>query len=92
MDMLSAGKDASPSILPISREESPSHEHQHPALDSSTEMELEANNPRDPELDAEAPGPHVLEMETLEVVCEMDTNPHVVEMDGRSRPHTRSEG
>ena len=95
MDMLPAGRIASPPTLPISREDSHGNEHQHPILDSSTDIELEAKNPhdpRDPELDAEAPGPHILEMETLEVVHEMESRKHVVEMDGWSKSHTGSEG
>ena len=56
------------------------------------DIELEANNPQNPELDAEAPGPHILEIETLEVVHEMESRINVVEMDGWSRSHTRSGG
>ena len=41
-------------------------------LDSTPIMELEAN-PRIRELDAEAPGPHVLEIETVVPTLEMET-------------------
>ena len=49
-------------------------------------MEVEARNPRAPELDAEAPGPHILEIETVEPVLEMYVPRTMVELEGRSKP------
>ena len=54
----------------------------HPMLDSSTRLEMEANNPREPELDAEAPGPHILEIETKEPVSELYNHGPVCELEG----------
>lgn len=67
MDMLPARKPAPSPVLPLSRKESWS-DGPNDMLDSSTILEMEVNNPRAPELDAEAPGPHILEIGTLEPV------------------------
>ena len=58
---LPAGKSAS-LRMPLLRERSQDLD-QYPAPDPSVVMELEANRRRGAELDAEAPGPHVLELE-----------------------------
>ena len=53
-------------------------------LDSSAVVEVEANNPRAPELDAEAPGPHVLEMESRRPLAQLDAEapgPHILEIE-----------
>ena len=62
MDMLPAGKPK-PSMLPLSREIS-RDEDRHAIANQLIMRELEADHPRGIELDAEAPGPHILEMES----------------------------
>ena len=57
----------------------------HPMLDSSIVTELEANTPRAPELDAEAPGSHILEIETVEPALEMESQRHIAELEEPSR-------
>ena len=54
-------------------------------LDSSIITEVEARNIRTPELDAEAPGPHILEIETLEPVPELEAPNQGAEMGGWGR-------
>ena len=83
MDMLPVRKPASPAS-PLSSRQSWNGEP-HPMLDSSIVTEMEANTVRAPELDAEAPGPHVLEIETVEPALEMGSQRQIAELEGRSR-------
>ncbi|KAM0799244.1 hypothetical protein BDR22DRAFT_324926 [Usnea florida] len=83
MDMLPVGKPASP-VSPVSSRQSWNVEP-HPLLDSSIVTELEANTPRAPELDAEAPGSHILEIETVEPALEMGSLRHIAELEGPSK-------
>ncbi len=53
-------------------------------LDSSAVLEMEARNPRAPELDAEAPGPHIVEAETVETILEMYSQGPVGELEGQN--------
>ena len=84
MDMLPARRAASPPVGQLSREQT-HNDGPHPMLDSSARIEVEANNPQKPELDAEAPGPHILEIETVEPVLEMYTQEPIGELEGESR-------
>lgn len=84
MDMLPAHRTASPPTLQSSREQ-PHDDGLYPMLDSSRRIEVEANNPRKPELDAEAPGPQIMEIETAEPALEMYTQEPVGELEGESR-------
>ena len=68
MDMLPAGKSGSP-ILPLSRRPS-WNDRLHHMSDLSAVVEGETRNPQAPELDAEAPGPYILEIETVDAVLE----------------------
>ncbi len=80
MDMPPTGKSAL-QALPPSR--IPSwNDGPHPMLDSTAMMEMEANNPQAPELSGEAPGPQVLEIETLERALEMYSHRSVCELEG----------
>lgn len=81
MDMLPARKSASPPVLPLSRQQSLSDEPI-PMLDSSIIVEMAAKHPRAPELDAEAPGPHILEIGTLEPVLKMESRRPTAELEG----------
>lgn len=83
MDMLPVRKSVSP-VSPLSRRQSWNNEP-YPMLDSSVVTELEANTLRAPELDAEAPGPHVLEIETVEPVLEMAYQRQIAELEGRGK-------
>ena len=83
MDMLPARTIKSLSMLQIPREQT-LNDGPHPMLDSSTRIEVEANHPQKPELDAEAPGPHILEIETLEPVLEMYALGPICELEGES--------
>ena len=56
-----------------------------PMLDSSADLEVEARNLRAPELDAEAPGPQVVEAETVENILEMYSQGPVGELEGQSK-------
>ena len=83
MDMLPARKAAPLSVSPRSRQQS-WNDGPNPMLDSSTVVEVEANNPRKPELDAEAPGSHVLEMESQIPFAQLDADapgPHKLEIE-----------
>lgn len=91
MDILPARKPASSPILPLSRKQSWS-DGPNPMLDSSTIVEMEAKNPRAPELDAEAPGPHILEIGTLEPVLKMESRRSTAELEGWSRHIPELEG
>lgn len=91
MDMLPARKPPSLSVLPISRKQSWG-DGPNPMLDSSTIVEMEAKNPRAPELDAEAPGPHILEIGTLEPVLKTDSQRSLAAMEGRNRHIPELEG
>ena len=81
MDMLPGGRSASPPSLPLSREQSQDC-RQYPRLDSSAIIEVEANNPRAPELDSDAPGPQIQEVETSEPVFELDSKSPLAEIHG----------
>ena len=70
MDMLPGAKPTS-LMLPLLRGQSWDGD-QYPAPDPSVVMELEANRPRGAELDAEAPGNHVLEIETRSPRVELE--------------------
>lgn len=59
-------------------------------LDSLPTVEAEAN-PRVLGSDAEAPGLHVLEMETAEPASEMESSEHALELESQ-RPIPRLEG
>ena len=83
MDMLPARRRASSPVLPLSTRQS-WNDGPHPMLDSSTFVEAEASNPRVPEIDAEAPGPHVLEIETVEAILEMYSQRSIAELEGTS--------
>ena len=89
-DMLPVFKGAaSPLIIPSMRNPSWNHEP-NPMLDSLPVVEAEAV-PRSPELEAEAPGPHVLEMETAEHASEMETSEHALELESQ-RPIAELQG
>ena len=78
--MLPVFKEAA-SLPNIPSARNPSWKYEpNPMLDSLPIVEVEAN-PRVPELDAEAPGPHVLEMETVVPVSEMETAESAFEME-----------
>ena len=83
MDILPARRAASPPLVQLSREQA-HNDGPHPTLEPSTHIEVEVNNPQKPELDAEAPGPHILEIETVEPVLEMYTQESVGELEGES--------
>lgn len=51
-------------------------------LDSSAIIEAPARSRRVPELDAEAPGPHILEMETRARVSEVESQRRIGELEG----------
>ena len=84
MHILPAGRPASLPVPPLSRKPS-WNDGPNPMLDSSAIVEAEARNPQAPELDAEAPGPHILKIETLESVLEMESQRPVAELEGWSR-------
>ena len=88
MDMLPAQKSVPPA-LPLSKEQSWDIEQQ-PVLDSSAVREVATSNTRAPELDAEAPGPHILEIETLELVSELESQRNIAELDGQRRSYHSS--
>ena len=81
--MLPVRKPASP-VSPLSSRQS-WNDQPHPMLESSIGTEMEANTLRAPELDAEAPGPHVLEIETVEPALEMESQRPIAELEGRSK-------
>ena len=91
MDMLPARKPASSPVLPLSRKQSLS-DGPNPVLDSATIIEMEAKNPRGPELDAEAPGPHILEIGTLEAVLRTESQRPLAELEGWNRHIPELEG
>ena len=91
MDMLPAKKPASSPVLPLSRKQSWS-DGPNPMLDSTTITEMEAKNPRGPELDAEAPGPHILEIGTLEPVLRTQSHRCPAELEGWNRHIPELEG
>ena len=84
MGMLQARRTKSSPTLQLSREQI-HDDGPHPMLDSLTRAELEANNPHKPELDADAPGPHILEIETMEPIFEMYAQGPVCELEGESQ-------
>ena len=84
MAMLPVKEAPSLPVLPLSRRHS-WNDGPNPMLDSSAVVEMEARNPRTPELDAEAPGPHVLEIEIVEPVLEMYVPRTVVDLEGRNK-------
>ena len=59
-------------------------------LDSLPTVEAEAN-PHVPESGAETPGPHVLEMETMESVSAMETSERALGLESQ-RPIAKLEG
>ena len=81
MDMLPGGRSASPPVLPLSREQS-QDDGQYPRLDPLAVIEVEANNPEVPELDSEALGPQIQEVETSEPVLEVDSKSPLAEVHG----------
>ena len=83
MDMLPAHEAASPPILPLGREQI-YNEGPHPTLDALAAIEVEANNPPNPELGGDAPGPHVVEAETVETILELYSQGPVGELEGGS--------
>ena len=83
MDMLPARRAASPPGIQLPRGQT-QNDGPHLMLDSSTFIEVEATDPQKPELDAEAPGPHILEIETVEPVLEMYAQETVGELDAES--------
>ena len=83
-DMLPARKPVSSLILPLSRKQSWS-DGPNPMLDSATIIEMEAKNPRCPELDAKAPGPHILEIGALEPVLRTQSQRSPAEVEGWDR-------
>lgn len=56
-------------------------------LESSAAVEVEARNPRAPELNAEAPGPHILEIETVDPVLKMYAPRTMVELRGTKQTY-----
>ena len=74
---------ASPPTLPTARKPSWG-DGPNPILDSTTIMEVEAS-PRIRELDAEAPGPHILEIETVVPTLEVETVEPALEIERRER-------
>lgn len=84
MDMLPAGRPASIPVLSLSRRHS-WNDGPNPMLDSSTVLEMEARTQKAPELDAEAPGPHILEIETMEPVLEMESQRSIAELEDQSK-------
>ena len=52
--------------------------------ESSIVTELKASTLRTPELDAEAPGPQILEFESVEPAFEMESQRQISELEGRS--------
>ena len=74
---------ASPPVIPLERKPS-WNDGPNPMLDSIPIVEAEAN-PCVRELDAEAPGPHVLEMETVMPASEMGTAESASEMETSER-------
>ena len=84
MDMLPARKPASEPVLPLSRRHS-WNDGPNPMLDSSTVLEMESRTQKAPELDAEAPGPHILEIETTEPVLEMESQRYIAELEDQSK-------
>lgn len=61
-------------------------------LDSSTIVEMEVKNRRAPEPDAEAPGPHILEIGTLKPVLKIESQRPRAELEGWSRHIPELEG
>lgn len=61
-------------------------------LDASAAIEIEATNPRVPELEAEAPGPHILEIATLEPVSEIRSQRPIGELEGWNKQIPELEG
>ena len=82
-DMLPARRPASSPSLPLSRKQS-WNDGPNPMLDSATVIEMEAKNSRCPELDAEAPGPHILEIGTLEPVVRTQSQRSPTELELRN--------
>ena len=61
-------------------------------LDSTTVIEAEVRNPRIPEIAGHAPGPQILEVETVEAILEMYAQNPTAEVEGWSRPMAELEG
>ena len=82
--------EPSASIIPPARNPNWS-DGPNPMLDSLAIVEADESNPRVRELNAEAPGPHVLEMETAEPASEVETSEHALELESQ-RPIVELEG
>ena len=82
-DMLPLREPASPASLAPSRQSS--NDKPHHMRESSIFTELEASTLRTPELDVEAPGPHILESESVEPALEMESQRQITELEGRSK-------
>lgn len=91
MGLLPASKSAPTSVIPLSRRQSWS-DGPNPMLDSSAIVEAEARNARAPELEADAPGPHTLEIGTVESILEMYSQRPTGELEGRSKSIAELEG
>ena len=61
-------------------------------LNSATIIEMEAKNPRGPKSDAEAKGPHILEIGTLEPVLRTQPQRSLAELEGWNRRIPELEG
>lgn len=83
MEILPVFKSAAPSssILPLVREPN-WNDGPNPMLDSSPILEADAN-PRVLELDAESPGPQILEIETVVPALEIETLERVLELEAQ---------
>ena len=84
MDMLPTARSATLQVQSLSREQSQAEGPQLPQVFPTT-VEVEANNPPDPELDAEAPGPHIVGFETIDRILDMYSQDPVSELEGQSR-------
>ena len=90
MDILRA-RGSPAQALPLSRTQSLSDGNQFHLNPSALTVE-ETKNPRRIELDAEAPGPHIVEIEALEPALEMESRKQIPEMEGWSSPEAGLEG
>lgn len=91
MDMLPARKSAPASVLALSRRQS-WNDGPNLMLDSSAIVEAEARNARAPELEAGAPGPHTLEIGTVESRLEMYSQRPTGELEGTGKSMAELEG
>ncbi len=91
LDMLPDRRSASSPVSPISGGHGWSDD-KHPNLDSKQKGDAEANIPQTPELDAVTPGAHVLEIQTVEPMFEMESPKPVAELEGWDRSVGKGEG